>query len=43
MLLAKHGRNGEALRAFEQALALDPDLPQARAAVEHLATNRLRP
>lgn len=39
MLFAKQGRRDEALRAFQQALAMNPDLPQARAAVEYLTSN----
>jgi Tfp pilus assembly protein PilF len=36
MLLAKQGRNEEALRAFERALAVNPQLAQARAGQEYL-------
>ncbi len=36
MLLAKQGRNEEALRALQQALALNANLPQTRAVIEHL-------
>jgi len=36
MLLAKQGRNEEALRAFHQALALNANLPQARAAADYI-------
>lgn len=39
MLFARQGRREEALRAFQQALDLNPDLPQASAAAQYLTTN----
>jgi hypothetical protein len=41
MLLAKQGRNEEALRALQQALALNASLPQSRAVAEHLEKSLL--
>ena len=36
MILARHGRNDDAARAFKQALTLDPGLQQPRPVLAYL-------
>jgi len=41
MIMARHGRHADADRAFQQALSLDPHLPQAKALQTYLAQRNI--